>query len=216
VPRLRPFLVILLCCAGVVVAGCGSSAKGPRAVQLSLTAPVDGAAVDVSSIEVLGTIEPKDAKVVVSGKRALVVNGMFKRPVSLHKRLTHIKIVASAPGYVTSTTETSVSYRPRRQTGSATAGVTVGGPAASGLAPPDNVVTGTQADFVAGCSSGGTSVAGCTCMYQQLKKSGFDSVAKWKAVVERWRRSFLSRGVIAFPRPLRLAVINCASLLTRQ
>lgn len=216
--RLRLAALLFVACGMAV--GCGGAAT-PSAVHVSITAPVDGATVVVPGIEVLGTIEPKNGVVTVSGKRAQVENGTFRRPMLLTTRLTRIKIVARARGYVDSTMEVSVSYQPRPRPAS---GGVAGSPGSSsgpnssdsdhrpssGMdngGPP----SGLEAGFVGGCTNSGGSVGGCTCVWRELNQRGFNTQPQFEALAEQWRRSFLSKGVIAFPPALKSAVLACAS-----
>jgi hypothetical protein len=73
-------------------------------------APTNGATVSVRSLDVLGTVSPRDAVVLVSGRRARVAGGEFKLPLTLTGAVTHITVVATARGYVTSTTPRTVHY----------------------------------------------------------------------------------------------------------
>jgi hypothetical protein len=178
---------------------------------------VDGATVVVPGIVVLGTIEPKDAVVLVSGKRATVHNGAFKWPLVLRHRVTRIKVIARARGFVASTTELAVTYRPdhRRSPHAVRAGAVQSSPASASLVPLGGGADGTLpsgpgAAFVAGCTNSGGSVIGCTCVWSELTKRGFDTEPQLEALAEQWRRSFLSKGVIAFPPALRNAVLSCA------
>jgi hypothetical protein len=174
-------------------------------VQVSITAPVDGATVVVPGIVVLGTIEPKNAEVLVSGRRANVQDGVFKLPITLRARLTRINIVARARGFVSSTTQVRVTYAPNRPRS----------PRSRRSVAPNlgNAGGGLSAEvgnaFVAGCSNSGGSVTGCLCVWRELTKRGFDSEAQFEALAEQWRRSFMSKGVIAFPRALKDALLAC-------
>jgi hypothetical protein len=111
-PRWRFFLALPLVVACGVVSGCGA-AQTPGSVQVSLTAPVDGATVNVHRIVVLGTVRPKLAVVTVSGKRVRVINGTFRHPFVLRQRLTRIRVVASAAGLAGSATDISILYARR-------------------------------------------------------------------------------------------------------
>lgn len=95
----------------LILAGCGAATPaGPPATALSVLAPTDGATVGVHRIDVTGRVAPAGAVVRVSGRRAHVVNGVFRRTILLRRGMTDIPIAATAPGYVTSTIGVSVRY----------------------------------------------------------------------------------------------------------
>jgi hypothetical protein len=101
--------------ACVAAVGCGKSAPtGPPTVHLSLTAPVDGARVDVRNLLVLGTVDPQTAIVKVAGTRVHVSSGTFRRWVSLRSGVTHIGVSAVAPGFIGSALSVSVHSGRRR------------------------------------------------------------------------------------------------------
>jgi hypothetical protein len=301
-----------------MLSGCGA-AQAPGSVHISLTAPVDGAMVNVHRIVVLGTVRPKLAVVTVSGKRIRVINGTFKHPLVLHGRLTRIQVVASAAGYAGSATDISVRYAPRsgapgqpgdfasphyewfyasrfliadrtlneraiveaydrlrlhpfthraalralrhdlsqlarrlvtvareqREPGGtpswdrwqrgwrfqqliyraagrrvrAATGAGVDAQSQALSAPVKRVplssspASASEPEFVSGCSNTGANVAGCVCVYRQLAQRGFVSQEQWVALARKWRRSFLSKGVITYPRVFRAAIVSCAAEL---
>jgi hypothetical protein len=97
-----------------LLSGCGAaSTPTPSKVQVSLTAPTDGAKVAVPTIEVLGSIVPKNAVLNVSGKRVRVRHGAFRTVILLHKGLTRIRLKAKAKGFVGSSITVWVHYAPR-------------------------------------------------------------------------------------------------------
>jgi hypothetical protein len=218
VPRSRLHLAVALSVGCAVAAACGSAA-GPPAVDVSLTAPVDGATVVVPGITVLGTIEPKTAVVTVAGKRAHVAGGLFMRVMFLRRKQTLIKIVVSAPGYTRFTTVVSVSYQPIKRASRAnvmrrathkhsmppSVRTKVPNTGGGGLPP------GTKSAFIASCSRTGGSVAGCFCVWSELQKRGFDSERQWEDLAMQWRRSFPSSGMIAFPPTVKSAIVSCAA-----
>jgi hypothetical protein len=216
--RIRRAVLLSIAC-GLAV-GCGGS-RTPATVNVSITAPVDGATVVVPRIVVLGTVEPRNAVVVVSGKRAQVEHGVFKRPLLLRGRLTRIKIVARAQGYVGSATDVYVTYKPEPRPSPPRASVQSGVQSSSaqvysGTLPSSGVAAGglpseVGTDFVAGCSSNGGSVGGCECVWRELTKRGFDSRAQFEALLEQWKRSFLSKGVIAYPPVIKHAILSCGA-----
>jgi hypothetical protein len=220
VRRLRSVLAVSLLVPCAFAAGCGGSGS-PIAVQVAVTAPVDGATVAVPGIVVLGTIEPKDAHVVVSGKHAQVTNGTFKQPLSLHARHTQIEIVGTASGFLPSKTILSVIYDPSIERPRASAAAPAEKPPAQTPAPGSLATdgytggdlpsgSGAEADFVGGCSNDGASVAGCLCMWHELTSRGFNSEAQWEDLIKEWRRSFAANGVIAFPPAFKAAILACA------
>lgn len=112
--KLCAALAALSTCA--LLAACGSGgASGPQSVSVSLLAPTDGASVKVHKIYVVGSVDPRDARVTIAGQRVRVLRGGFKRSLLLARRLTRIRIVASAPGYLQASTEVAVRYSPDGQ-----------------------------------------------------------------------------------------------------
>jgi hypothetical protein len=219
--RLSPLPAILLLGGAALLGGCGSASKpaSPPAVQLSLTAPVDGATVAVRNIDVLGTIRPNNAVVVVAGKRVRVVNGAFKQPLLLRRPLTRISVVVNASGYVGSTSWVTVHYVPAPAPASGSAGDTASiatmAPAGKGASVPAPSPRDSElgAGFITGCTRAGGSIAGCQCVWSQLVKRGFDTAAQWKAALESWRRSFLSNGTISYGPAFRDAILACVATL---
>lgn len=215
--HLRTAVLLLVLCG--LLGGCAATTPSARGVHVSITAPTDGATVVVPHIVLLGTVHPKSAAVEVSGKRVDVNNGTFKRAVLLKRRLTHITIVARAPGALVSTTTLSIRYIPprRRSRKGPRAG---GGPGSSSLAPSPQgsaagisgagVRTQLASGFMTGCSSTSGTVSGCACIWRQLRQRGFGSISQFEALVEQWRQSFASRGVIAFPPVVKSALLACA------
>lgn len=186
-------------------AGCGS-VSAPARVQVSLTAPTDGATVAVSRIEVLGTISPPTAELSVLGRPVAVTRGTFKTPISLHKGLTRIKITARAKGLLGSSMVVSVRYVP-----SSSAPNPQGGGADAGQLPRSGLPPAAEAEAIGNCSvTSGGQVELCTCIFDRLAKAGFNTEAKWNALVYQWRRSLLSKGQITFPRVMLRAASTCA------
>jgi hypothetical protein len=102
----------LICLA---VSACGSSRPaGPPTVNVSLLAPMNHAIVGVRAIKVLGSVSPDNALVFISGHRVRAHHGEFRMPYVLHRRVTHIRIVAVAPGYRKAALETTVRYSANR------------------------------------------------------------------------------------------------------
>jgi hypothetical protein len=94
-----------------MLVGCGSSAKPPTRISLSVSVPVDGATVAVPDIEVEGTVTPAAAFVQVAGHPVGVRGGEFSRAMLLHLGTNRIQIVAAAPGYPSTGSDLTVHYR---------------------------------------------------------------------------------------------------------
>src|SRR5436305_3625615 len=158
-------LMLAMSVACGLIAGCGSASSQSPAAHLSVIAPVDGATVNVGKIEVFGDVEPKNAVVRVAGRRIHAVNGVFKRPMSLRRGVTRIRIVAVANGYATARAEVEVRYQPAptiqnpavpapAASGLQAAGQTSGASAGS----PANPAAGnaiSEGQFVSGCLATG-------------------------------------------------------------
>jgi hypothetical protein len=99
----------VLCLA---VTACGSS--GPTGLQVTLTAPTDGATVSVGEIFVVGNVNMNGASVVVNGRPAHMANGYFSEQLRLHRGVNHIGLVASATGVATQASRITVLYKPAR------------------------------------------------------------------------------------------------------
>jgi hypothetical protein len=91
--------------------GCGSSAKAPTRISLSVSVPADGATVAVAHIEVEGTVTPAAAFVQVAGHPVGVRGGEFSRAMLLHLGTNRIQIVAAAPGYPSTGSDLTVHYQ---------------------------------------------------------------------------------------------------------
>jgi hypothetical protein len=93
--------------AGSALIGCGAAATGcgqsgvtpPPSVQVSLTAPTDGATISTRNLLVFGTVDPPSAAVTVAGIRVRVANGVFRHWMSLGWGARLIRLEATAPGY---------------------------------------------------------------------------------------------------------------------
>jgi Glucodextranase, domain B/PASTA domain len=96
------FSLACTCVATVIVAsGCGGedeprAAKTPPPVQLSITTPADTSSVQAESVEVRGTVAPKNAAVQVMGRDATVSDGAFSAEVSLSPGANVIDVMATA------------------------------------------------------------------------------------------------------------------------
>lgn len=210
--RLRTLLAVPLFAGCAFAAGCGSAstqvASAPPKVQVSLTAPTDGATVDVPRIYVIGTIVPRNARLRVAGKAVRVVDGTFREPMSLRRGLTHIRIDATARGFARSGMVVAVRYRARisaPETSSSKSPV----PNAA-LSDGGGLPQGSLAEAVNSCSNEtGGNMSVCVCVFQRLARAGFNTRAQWEALVKGWRRSFLSNGVIAYPPVMKNAIVAC-------
>ena len=111
--RFSAALCAVLACALAVGCGSGGTPKGPPVVHLSLTAPVDGARLNVRNVLVLGTVDPPAASVRVAGHPTPVANGSFRHWVSLRRGLTRIGIEAKARGYISAAMSVAVHSGPR-------------------------------------------------------------------------------------------------------
>jgi protein-S-isoprenylcysteine O-methyltransferase Ste14 len=84
--------------AAIIAGGCGAT-QGSHTVHLQVNAPTSGSEIAVADVNVYGTVDPASAAVVVAGTRAQVAHGTFTRRMVLGRGLSHIKVVATAPGY---------------------------------------------------------------------------------------------------------------------
>jgi glucodextranase-like protein len=193
----------------VATAGCGA-AQSPPAVRLALTAPADGSAVSVSNIKVFGTVDPPSAAVVVAGEHVHVAHGVFGRWIALRAGLSHIKIVASAAGYIP--TKLNIAVRsspgpPPRTSGSEEA--SSAGAVSTGVVPPTGggrYTPRVQATLLRACqaSAGGraAATASCRCDLSYLEAH----VPQTTLIV--WERAFL-KGEATLPHWLREAALAC-------
>jgi hypothetical protein len=97
VRRAYPLVVAVLC---AVAAGCGEAPRAtPRQpVQLTLSAPQDGATTKQETVRVAGRVAPRTARVLVRGERVPVRDGRFVTVVDLREGSNVIDVGASAPG----------------------------------------------------------------------------------------------------------------------
>jgi hypothetical protein len=204
----------LLCTATALVAGCGSASTPPTPppVQVSLLAPTDGATVIQSHITVLGTIVPATAVLRVSGRRILVRHGSFSTPMFLRKGITRIRIKASASGFVPSSRVISVRYTPRKAPPRAAGGSTAsGGSIAGGVSlVSGGIGSSIKAEMISSCSSDGNG-SYCTCIIDRMWNAGYNTLAKWQAVVVSWRQTFQANGTITYPPVMKQAIETCVS-----
>jgi hypothetical protein len=104
-----PLGITGLVCA-LAATGCGNAST--RAVELTLAAPTNDAVVSGGWVEVFGSVSPATAMVDVSGKRVSGAGGSFRRRLDLRRGITHIRVVATAPGYVQATMRVAVRSQP--------------------------------------------------------------------------------------------------------
>lgn len=221
---------VLLGAACLCLAACAGTKSGPDSVGLSITAPTDGATVGVRSIEIVGSVSPGTARVLIGRRAVKVRHGAFRQPLVLLAPVTHIRIRATASGLLGSSKVVDVHYSAtlfgrhgHRSSGGHSPSSSASGASSSSPASPQGAIArGQQAafrqlrgpDFVAGCSHGnGELVSYCTCVWSRLEGAGFDTRAKFKQVLASWRQSFLTKGVIAYPPVIKKAVVACLPLL---
>lgn len=95
---LRGRVCVVVCLVGLGLAGCGSSApKVVGRVQLTITAPADGAIVREDSVTVRGQVSPASATVLVEGRKISHVGAAFTTTVPVGKGTTLIDVLAEAP-----------------------------------------------------------------------------------------------------------------------
>ncbi len=230
--RLVPLVLICLS-----VGACAGGTSGPPTVGLAITAPTDGSTVGVRTLELIGHVTPANAVVVVGRRVVRVQKGTFRQPLTLLHRLTHISVVAQASGFRGVSTVIAVRYSPRllhdpraAASHARAAGNSSGPPRASTSSGPPRVhvpslastLAGESADanqlirpeFIAHCTNLTPSrLSYCTCVWNRLKAAGLDTPAKFTALAEEWRRTFLARGVIVYPAGLKNAILSCRGQL---
>jgi Glucodextranase, domain B/PASTA domain len=93
-------LLLLLPAVLAAAVGCGDEAPPPPRppVQLSLTAPSDGAVAREPTVQVSGRVSPSGARVIVVGERVAVNGGGFSTSVDLREGSNVIDVGASAAG----------------------------------------------------------------------------------------------------------------------
>lgn len=95
------------------LAGCGSSAPTTKpTVNVTITAPTSGVTVGVHRVEVVGTVSPATAHVMVAGKPAQVSQGRFMRPLYLATPSQVVTVTAQAAGYADAQAATTIHYSP--------------------------------------------------------------------------------------------------------
>jgi hypothetical protein len=119
-PRRRSLIVVLVLLSCLLLGGRvldaslrggGSHPAAPR-VTVALVAPMTGATVGVSQIDVSGTVTPATATVHVGGVTTAVRGGSFSRPLTLSQVTTTIPVTASASGYAGDRIDVTVHYSP--------------------------------------------------------------------------------------------------------
>ena len=102
---MRRSALVFACLAAAAVTGCGSDDGQKRAqrpatpVALRITTPADMTTVRTESVEVVGTVEPAGAAVLVLGQKAPVSGGgTFKATVPLEPGANVIDVMATASG----------------------------------------------------------------------------------------------------------------------
>ena len=82
-----------------VLGGCGAQERSPALspVRLTVTAPSDEASVESDTVEVRGEVAPRDARVLVAGAEAEVIDGEFSATVPLDAGANVIDVQAGAP-----------------------------------------------------------------------------------------------------------------------
>jgi hypothetical protein len=103
---MRRSVLVFACLAAAAVTGCGSNAGQQRAqrpatpVSLRITSPSDMTTVRTETVEVIGTVVPAGAAVLVRGQKAPVSGGgTFKATVPLEPGANVIDVMASASGH---------------------------------------------------------------------------------------------------------------------
>lgn len=195
--------------AAIVTAGCGG-AQSPPAVRLVLTAPTEGAVVNISEIKVFGTVDPSNAAVNVAGDPVHVSHGAFARWMTLHAGLSHIKIVATAAGYTPADMNIPVSSSPSAPPTQTAA--TSAEPSASGIVNPtpspagSRYTPGVQANLLHSCEAAASdtpaAVTSCECVLSYLEARVSQSA------IEAWERAFL-KGEATLPQWLKDADLAC-------
>ena len=130
----RRWAPLVACTAAVGLVGCGTSAPVTKPpVNVTITAPTNGATVGVRQVTVTGTVTPANAQVTVGGKPATVRGGAFRRTVWLTGASQSVAVAAQATGYTPALAKTTVSYSPNlaAQLVASTQAIESPGPAAS-------------------------------------------------------------------------------------
>jgi hypothetical protein len=200
----------------VIVAGCGGGTQSPPAVQLALTAPTEGAEVAVRNIKVFGTVDPASATVLVAGKHVRVEHGVFAQWTALRKGLSHIKIMARAPGYLPANLSVAVTSspgaRPSRASSGASTGERTEGTATTSIGNPTPPPAGSEYEprvrttFVRACElaagEGSSAEAACNCALSHVEAVASQSTLQATELA-------IDRGEATVPQWLRNAARDC-------
>jgi hypothetical protein len=196
----------------MLAAGCGGT-QSPPAVQLALAAPTEGAEVAVRNIKVFGTVDPANATVLVAGRRVRVEHGAFAQWTALRKGLSHIKIVASASGYLPANLSIAVTSSPSVQPARASSGASTSeGTTTSSISNPTPPPAGSQyeprvrATFLRACDvaagEGASGVAACSCALSHVEARASQSTLQATELA-------VLRGEATVPQWLRDAALGC-------
>jgi hypothetical protein len=193
-----------LCFVLLGAAGCGG-ASGPKAVQLSLVAPTNGANVTVSRVFVTGSVSPPTATIAIAGRRVPNNGGHFGVWVSVRRGLSDLRLHATAPGLPPYVGEVSVDSNPRavplNQPGTPAPKSAAGGEARVAVPQSrparkneegDSGSTWTAAAeeaYVNECAAGGGPQSFCECSLPYIKKAGRPS----EFVESGYNRSLVER-----------------------
>ena len=180
-------------------------------MQLALTAPTDGSVVSVSRIKVFGTVDPANASVRVAGTPVHVAGGRFAHWIGLRTGLSHIKIVANAPGFTPARLNLAVHSIPARPMRSAPnpaySAIEAGVPVSSATRARSYAPT-TQATILRTCESAAGDTPGaasrCHCFLSYLEAR----VPEHR--IAAWERSFF-KGEATLPRWAREGGLACRS-----
>jgi hypothetical protein len=190
--------------------GCGG-AGSPHAVQVVLTAPSENAVVNTSALRVFGTVQPSSANVDIAGKRVRVSHGSFARWLTLRAGRSHIRIVATAAGYLPDRMDVAVMSEPTGHTSRrvrSAESVTISSPTRP--APVNHYRPIVQATFLRACKAeAGVAGAGsaaadarCECALTRIEARVSE------ATLAADERAFLE-GRATLPSWYREAVLSC-------
>jgi|GEM_PF-4722262 len=212
----RPWTTIALAAtiiAPAAMTGCGG-AQSPRAVSIALTAPTEGAVVDETRVKVFGTVQPSNATVDVAGKRVHVSNGGFARWMSLRPGRSHIRIVATAAGYLPAHIQIALTRSLRARPTHPARVAEIASEAAHGVPNPASTSAQSRysnllrANLLRNCEAVGrvneAPVASCQCYVSHLEAREPESA------ILAWERAFL-KGEATLPSWLREAALACRS-----
>jgi hypothetical protein len=106
---------VLAACVLTLLAGCGGNeepraARAPEPVELKVDAPDDLAVVREGTVEVRGTVVPRNASVEVLGEPAAVSGGEFSATAPVQPGSNVIDVIATAEGRAPTMTAVRVTY----------------------------------------------------------------------------------------------------------